>query len=61
MEEFKKSSIQRLEQIELKGGGVDDVNERLDQLDQKFVDQVKRLDQVQMKVDLSMTSLSAVQ
>ena len=37
------------------------MNERLDQLDQKFVDQVKRLDQVQMKVDLSMTSLSAVQ
>jgi hypothetical protein len=30
-------------------------------LDQKFADQVKRLDQVQMKVDLSMTSLSAVQ
>ena len=28
MEEFKKTSIQRLERIELKGGGVDDVNER---------------------------------
>ena len=57
MEEFKKTSIQCLERIELKGGGVDDVNERLDQLDQKFVDQVKRMDQVQMKVDLSITSL----
>jgi len=38
MEEFKKTSVQRLERIELKGGGVDDVNERLDQLDHKFVD-----------------------
>ena len=26
------------EDIELKGGGVDDVNERLDQMDHKFVD-----------------------
>ena len=51
MEEFKKTSVQRLERIELKGGGVDDVNElQLDQLDQKFADQVKRMDQVQMKV-----------
>ena len=58
MEEFKKTSVQRLERIELKGGGVDDVNElQLDQLDQKFADQVKRMDQVQMKVDLSITSL----
>jgi len=38
MEEFEKTSIQRLEWIELKGGGVDDVNERLDQLDHKFAD-----------------------
>ena len=27
MEEFKKTSIKRLEWIELKGGGVDDANE----------------------------------
>ena len=38
MEEFKKTSIKHLERIELKGGGVDDVNKRLDQLDYNFVD-----------------------
>lgn len=39
---------------------IDSVKERLEELGIRFEQQVERLDQVQTKVDLSMTSLGEV-
>ena len=52
--------FETLQAIQQKMEGIETIRARLDELDVKFGEQVARLDQVQSKVDLSVSSIGAI-
>lgn len=61
MEAMEARLLERIELLTAKIKVVNQVKEKIGELDEKIEHQVARLDRVQTKVDLSMVSLGQVQ